>query len=643
MNQEIGKLFVWLEADFAWLKKQLVDLEWKVESQGKKLWKWFSSWFWLWLWSLSSVIARAWIVAFWQDIIKTTAEFSKIISTVQAVSWATVEEIGRLEAKAKELWKTTEFSATQAWEWLVYLATAWLSVEQQLKAIWPALNLATAWNITLAESADIATNIMSQFWKSVEELPMVMDVLSKTAATSNVNIQQISESMKYIWPTAKAMGISIEETSATIWVLGNNWLQWSIATRALGTSLTRLAAPTDKMMSLMEQLWISFFDSKWDFIGLNETVRVLEESFKDMTQEQQQWTLATLFGAEAIQEWIILTWTWADKLDEYTAQLKDSRWETDKMANTMRNNLAWSIDNTTSAFEWLKIQLGQSTTPILRWFLDSILTPLINWLTKVAGGIDELLPFLTILGTYFVWLKISWFITSLWTLTKALRTARTAVLAVNASLLANPVVAVISLIAWLYVAYQTNFLWIKDIIDNAWKRFAMWADSAKQTFDKVIWFLTGFWQYLKDSFTSGFQAIIGFYKWFFDYIYTSFTEFGETMYNLGSNIIKSLADGIKAKFEQVKSNLASIRDKIASFFWFWWQEVKWARAVGWAVSWWSPYLVWERGPEVFIPRWSWQIVPNNTTNNFNMGGFTTMQNASEFANELQRRLSWLKI
>ena len=60
-----------------------------------------------------------------------------------------------------------------------------------------------------------------------------MDVLTATAATSNTDILQLSEAMKFAGPTAKALNIPIEEMSATIGVLGNNGLQGSLATRAL--------------------------------------------------------------------------------------------------------------------------------------------------------------------------------------------------------------------------------------------------------------------------------------------------------------------------------------------------------------------------------------------------------------------------
>lgn len=44
-----------------------------------------------------------------------------------------------------------------------------------------------------------------------------------------------------------------------------------------------------------------------------------------------------------------------------------------------------------------------------------------------------------------------------------------------------------------------------------------------------------------------------------------------------------------------------------------------ARANWWPVSAWSPYIVWEKWPELFVPQNSWKIIPNNQmTNNINI-------------------------
>lgn len=50
--------------------------------------------------------------------------------------------------------------------------------------------------------------------------------------------------------------------------------------------------------------------------------------------------------------------------------------------------------------------------------------------------------------------------------------------------------------------------------------------------------------------------------------------------------------------------------------WWGWDNYDWPKADWWTVLAWKQYLVWERWPELFVPRSNWSIVPNeNITNN----------------------------
>lgn len=359
--------------------------------------------------------------------VKTFASFEKKMSEVKAVSWATADEFSLLTEEAQRVGKMTEKTASQAADWLIFLSRAWFNAKEAFDALWPSVDFATANNIDLWRSADIASNILAQYKWEVKDMPKFMDILSKTAATSNTNIEQLSEAMKYAWPSFAAFDISLAETSSAIGILWNNWLQGSLATRALWTSITRLAKPTNMMAEAMKNANIQAFDQQGNFVWLNKLVWQLEKWTAKMTDEQKQNTLASIFWSDAIQERNILVGEWEKKLTDYTNVLENSVWQTKEMARVMRDNLQWSIDNTVSAFENLQIQLWKALNPTIRWFLDETITPLLrglwDWtkanpelastITKVAIGMAWLV---TVVGA--IWLAIpaiiTWF-TAIWT------------------------------------------------------------------------------------------------------------------------------------------------------------------------------------------------------------------------------------
>jgi len=397
-SQNIWELFFDLELSDKQLLSELSRIEkglqkkWSKSGQifGKSFWWGMKKAFW-WLWDIFTpqTLWLAWVVLWVRKALDVFKEYEKVMSEVKAVSWATADEFDNLSDKSKELGATTEFSASQAAWGMVFLSRAWLSAREQLVAIWPALDLATAANIDLAKSADISTNILSQFGWEIEDLPHTIDVLSATTASSNTNMLQLAEAFKYAWPTAKALGISIEETAATVGILGNNGLQWSLATRALWTSLTRLAKPTTAMQGVMKELNLELFDQEGNFVGISETVGQLEKWFEWYTNQQKQASLSTLFWAEAIQEMNILLAAGGDEISNYTKELEDSDWATAKMSATMRDNLQGSVNNLKSVTEGLWIAMGERLWWAFRVVVD-IATSVVRSLTSMVEWMERL-------------------------------------------------------------------------------------------------------------------------------------------------------------------------------------------------------------------------------------------------------------
>jgi len=73
--------------------------------------------------------------------------------------------------------------------------------------------------------------------------------------------------------------------------------------------------------------------------------------------------------------------------------------------------------------------------------------------------------------------------------------------------------------------------------------------------------------------------------------------------------------------------------------WLWWTTI-WARANWWPVSAWSPYIVWERWPEMFVPQSNGNIVPNhNLTVNTNVNAnVANWMDIDMLANQLARKI-----
>ena len=187
----------------------------------------------------SLVVAYAGFSAI-KGTVSTMAEFETAMTKVQAVSGASADEMDRLSEKARVLGGSTEYSAGQVADAMGYMSMAGLGVTDTYNGVEDVLNLARVGMIDLGTASDIATNIMSGFGMEASDLSGIIDVMSATTSNSNTNMTQLGEAMKYVAPTASGLGVSIQDVSTSLGILGNAGLQGSIAGTTLNSMLLKL-------------------------------------------------------------------------------------------------------------------------------------------------------------------------------------------------------------------------------------------------------------------------------------------------------------------------------------------------------------------------------------------------------------------
>lgn len=405
---------------------------------------------------------------------KTAVDFQAEMNNLQAVSGATTAQMVELREAAKQMGIQTKFSAGEAAQAQTFLAMAGFSVEENLKSLPSVLELAAAGNLDLARSADIASNIMGQFAIQADDTARVTNVLAATASSSNTNIEQLSEAMKYLGPSAKALGMEIEETAAIIGVLGDSGIQGSLAGRALGSSLVRLAKPTEAMGIAMEQMNVQAFDAQGNFVGMSGLLKQLEKGTKGMSQQQKAANLNAMVGAEAFQELNILMERGSEAFDEYTKAITGTN-KAQTMALIQQKGLPGALTAVNSAIQGQMIALfdlefagkslidwlGEATFMFVEFIrsvnLEEIKNQVINFARR---GLEIASPAIEFLGGKAEVLKI--FLASLAGVITAIVIPALVILTAKALLVAAPFVLMGLAVAGLYRLWVVNFAGIQE-------------------------------------------------------------------------------------------------------------------------------------------------------------------------------------
>ena len=163
--------------------------------------------------------------------------------TVRAVTGATAEQFAVLTDQAKQLGRTTSFTAKQVAEGMTSLGRAGFKPAEIQAAIPAVLNLARATGTELGQAADYAANSIRAFGLSASDTTRVADVLTATANNSAQTVDDLAESLKYAAPVAADAGESIESTSKALGVLANMGIKGSMAGTTIRQMFIRLADP----------------------------------------------------------------------------------------------------------------------------------------------------------------------------------------------------------------------------------------------------------------------------------------------------------------------------------------------------------------------------------------------------------------
>lgn len=255
-----------------------------------------------------------------KSIIKAGADFQQSMLTVKGVMRATDKEFTALQASAREMGATTEWSATQAANALQFLGMAGFDAEKAMTALPGVLDLATAGQIELARAADIASNAMSAMGMGAEELGRINDVFIATITRTNTNIDMMGESFKYAAPKAKAYGYDVEELSSMIGLLGNAGIQGSMA----GTQLAFAMGKVSKV----------FKDAGMDGTGkkLVDALQLINDQGYDTDKVMK------MFGERGGRAVLVLK-NLVPELKNMEDTLRGAEGEARKLADTMRSSL----------------------------------------------------------------------------------------------------------------------------------------------------------------------------------------------------------------------------------------------------------------------------------------------------------------
>ncbi|PEL59665.1 phage tail tape measure protein [Bacillus wiedmannii] len=332
----------------------------------------------------ASAAAGVAIVAAVGVSVKAAANFEQSMAKVKAISGATDSEFKQLEATAKNLGATTQFSASQAAEGLSFLSMAGFSATDSMTALPAVLNLAAVGQMDLGRAADISSNILTGFGLSASDTERVVDILAKTMTTANTDLEQLGGAMRYVAPVANALGLDITDAATAIAKMSDAGIQSTQAGTSLRAALLSLANPTGQTEKAFEKLGISVTDANGQFKPLPELIGHISSKMDGMTDAQKTVTAAQLVGTEASAGFLALLDQGQGSLQDYKTMLEQSGGTAERVAKIQQETLVGAWNAAKSAMEGLAIGIGETLLPAF--------TALVHGATALVTGLAQIDP-----------------------------------------------------------------------------------------------------------------------------------------------------------------------------------------------------------------------------------------------------------
>jgi TP901 family phage tail tape measure protein len=511
-------------------------------------------------------------------------EFDASMSKVQSLTRldAGSEEMAALREQARQLGASTQFTAGQAADAQGFLAMAGFNSNAIQAAMPGMLDLAKAGDTDLAQTADIASNILTGFNLEASETGRLGDVLVGAFTRSNTNLQMLGETMKYAAPVAASVGQDIETVAAMAGKLGDAGIQGSMGGTALRAILNRLSAPPAAAAKALDKLGVSAVDAQGNLRDMPTVLQEIYEKTKNMGDAERAGLLKHIAGEEAVAGMqVLVKQAGSGALQEFVSTLKQTEGEASATAKTMADNLRGDLSAMGSAWEDLGIQLQEQQNGPMREItqtLTGIIGGVKSWvaenpklaanLVKTAAGVGVLmagmggltLAIASVLGPFaMVRYGMTLFgiqggslMTTLFNLGKtALPLVGKGILFIGRALMMNPIgLAITAIAGGAYLIYR-NWEPVKAFFLGLWSEIQQGVSGG----------LAGIGALLLNFSPLGFlyRAFAGVMSYFGVDLPSKFSEFG-------GNLIQGLINGFTSMFPNLTSAISGAAESVVSTF-----------------------------------------------------------------------------
>lgn len=233
--------------------------------------------------------------------LKVAGDFEQQMQGVRALLVGISDkDFAKLTKAARDLGKSTKFSASETAGAIEVLASQGLNAQQILGgALKATADTAAASGSTIEEAANLVTQASNVFGIETGKMGVVANRAVGLMDVSRFGVGDFGLALSQGGLAARQAKLSFEEFAATIAIAGKYFDSGSDAGTSFKTFMASLSKTSKPAQEAMQKIGFSAYDASGRIVSMSEIVRRLQQSLRNLSDEEKSQVLNDIFGSDA--------------------------------------------------------------------------------------------------------------------------------------------------------------------------------------------------------------------------------------------------------------------------------------------------------------------------------------------------------
>ena len=243
-------------------------------------------------------------------------------------------------------------------------------------------------DLGIDEATTFAVNLATVFNKPVEQWGQMLDMVTKAADISVIDVPDIMDSLTYTGGIAAGLGRDLEEVLGVISVMGQAGLRGRVAGTGLQAFFTRIlsagelsdtaveSAPSEYVGQMYNAFVAEAVNPDGSFKEMDDVSELLDTAMSELTDQEQAWFAKKLFGLYQMKAAYALTGavdsdenTITDFIDQIS---NESSGTNDIKYELMQASQYGKLESLKNAWEGIKTDVGDRLSPVVSTIADEL-------------------------------------------------------------------------------------------------------------------------------------------------------------------------------------------------------------------------------------------------------------------------------